>query len=82
MRWDAGFSGNNIYQLAEKYAQKTYVGKIRLYEDLVKHSECFIWQLIEYTDTIIEVKSFNHQAKSWSKPRQIVMIRYRPVDDD
>lgn len=82
MRWDAGFSGDNIYQLAEKYAQKGYAGKIRLYEDLVKHSECFTWHRIEYTDIIIEVKSFNHQAKNWSKPRRIVMVRYRPVDDD
>jgi len=82
MRWDAGFSGEDIYQLAEKYAQKGYVGKIRLYEDLVKHSECFTWRRIEYTNIIIEIKSFNHQAKSWSKPRRIVLVRYRSVDDD
>lgn len=82
MRWDAGFSGDDIYGLAEQYAQKGYVGKIRLYQDLVNHSECFNWHRIEYTDTIIEVKSFNHQAKSWSKPRRIVMVRYRPVEDD
>jgi hypothetical protein len=82
MRWDAGFGGEDIYQIAERNAKKGYVGKIKLFKDLIDHSECFTWRRIEYTNTIIEVKSFNHQAKSWSKPRRIVMVRYRSADDD
>jgi len=82
MRFDAGFCGDDIYQIAEKNTRRGYVGKIRLYDDLVQHSEIFPWQRIEYTDYVLETKSFTHQAKSWTIPRRIVMIRYRRVDDD
>lgn len=82
MRWDAGFCGEEIYRIGEQYSRKGYVGKIRLYKDLVDHSECFPWRRIEYTDFVIEVKSFYHQAQSWSKPRRIAMVRYRPADED
>jgi len=82
MRFDAGFSGDEWYLYAEKNAQKGYVGKIRLYQDLVEHSEIFPWQRVEYTNYIIEVKNFMHQASSWSKARRIVMVRHRPADED
>lgn len=82
MRMDSGFSGEDIYNIAEKHAVKGYVIKTRLYQDLVEHSEIFPWRRIEYTNFIIEVKNFMHQAKSWSKARRIVMVRYRPADED
>lgn len=81
-RFDSGFSGDDIYRVAAQHATKGYVGKIRLYRDLVEHSEIFPWQRIEYTNFIIEVKSFNHQAQSWSESRRIVMVRYRPADEE
>jgi hypothetical protein len=82
IRFDAGFGGEEIYHLAERHTRKGYAGKIRLYKDLVDHSEIFLWQRIEYTDYVIETKSFMHQAKSWSKARRIVMIRYRATDEE
>lgn len=81
-RFDAGFGGEAIYNIAEKCTAKGYVGKIRLFRDLVAHSEIFPWRRVEYTDYIIEVKSFNHQAQDWNKPRRIVMVRYCPADED
>jgi hypothetical protein len=82
MRMDSGFSGEDIYNIAEKHAAKGYVIKTRLYQDLVEHSEIFPWQRIEYVNSIVEVKSFMHQAKSWSKSRRVVMVRYRPIDEE
>lgn len=80
IRMDAGFAGEEIYALAEKHARKGYVAKIRQFSALMDKAVLFPWRRVEYTDYIAEVKSFTYQAKDWSKPRRIVMVRYRPAD--
>lgn len=82
LRMDAGFAGEDIYAEAEEHTTIGYVAKTRIYKDLAEHAHCFTWRRVEYTDVIVEVKSFIHQAKDWSKPRRIVMVRYRPADTE
>lgn len=77
VRADAGFAGEEIYAQLEASTRKGYVAKIKRFSDLWRHAACFPWRRVEYTDLVVEVKSFLHQAKSWSKPRRIVMVRYR-----
>jgi hypothetical protein len=76
VRVDAGFAGEEIYAQLEANTRKGYVAKIKRFSDLWHHAACFPWRRVEYTDLIVEVKSFLHQAKSWSRPRRIVMVRY------
>jgi len=76
VRVDAGFAGEEIYAELEANTRKGYVAKIKRFPELWRHAACFPWRRVEYTDLIVEVKSFFHQAKSWSKPRRIVMVRY------
>ena len=80
IRMDAGFAGEKMYALAEKHAGKGYVAKIRQFSALLDKARIFPWRRVEYTDYIVETKSFTYQAKDWSKPRRIVMVRYRPAD--
>lgn len=80
MRMDAGFAGDDVYAEAEEHTVFGYVAKTRIYKDLAEHARCFPWRRVEYTDVIVEVKSFAHQAKDWRKPRRIVMVRYRPAE--
>ena len=80
IRMDAGFAGEEIYAKAEKHAKKGYVAKIRQFSALMEKAGIFPWRRVEYTDYIVEVKSFTYQAKEWSKPRRIVMVRYRVAD--
>jgi hypothetical protein len=72
IRFDSGFSGDDIYRIAEQHAAKGYVGKIRLYKDLVEHSEIFPWQRIEYTNYVIEVKSFITKRKAGVCPGELL----------
>lgn len=82
IRTDAGFSGDEVYSEAEEHSAVGYVAKSRLFADLKAHAACHLWRRIEYTETILEVKSFMHQAKDWTKPRRVVMVRYRPTDEE
>lgn len=80
IRLDAGFAGEEVYAEAEEHARKGYVAKIRQFSALMEKAVLFPWRRVEYTDYIVEVKSFTYRAGDWSKPRRIVMVRYREAD--
>mgnify|MGYP005845434683 FL=1 len=80
IRLDAGFAGEEVYAEAEEHAKKGYVAKIRQFPGLMEKAALFPWRRVEYTDYIVEVKSFTYQAGDWTKPRRIVMVRYREAD--
>lgn len=82
IRMDAGFAGDEVYLEAEEHTAVGYVAKTRLFEGLGAHAACHPWRRVEYTDVIIEAKSFIHQANRWTKARRVVMVRYRPVDEE
>ena len=79
IRMDAGFAGEEVYAEAEQHAVKGYVAKIRQFPALLAKARLFPWRRVEFTDFIVEAKSFSYQAGDWSRPRWIVMIRYRPA---
>lgn len=79
IRMDAGFAGEEVYAEAQKLAKHGYVAKIKQFPALMGKAKLFPWRRVEFTDFVVEVKSFNYQAVDWSKTRRIVMIRYRPA---
>ena len=80
MRLDAGFAGEEVYAEAEEHAKQGYVAKIRQFQALMEKAKLFPWRRVEFTDYIVEVKSFMYRADGWSKARRIVMVRYREAD--
>lgn len=82
-RFDKGFPNDTHLRFFEEYRDPDtgllqeipYVGKYKLYSNLVKKGVENYWCRVYEGTKIIEWTEIEHQAQTWSKPRRIILIR-------
>src|SRR5690625_2352545 len=82
-RFDKGFPNETHLRFFEDYHDRDtgfpkeipYVGKYKLYKNLVRKGLEQKWCRVYEGTKIIEWTEIKHQTQAWSKPRRIVLIR-------
>lgn len=88
-RFDKGFPNDEHLQFFENYRNPDtghpkeilYVGKLKLYKNMVKKGLEKTWCRVYEGTKIIEWTEIEHQAQTWSKPRRVVLIRMAEASD-
>src|SRR5690625_3071203 len=88
-RFDKGFPNEVHLYFFENYAHPDtgypkeipYVGKYKLYRNVVKKGLEKKWCRVYEGTKIIEWTEIHHQAQTWSKPRRVVLIRTAEASD-
>lgn len=88
-RFDKGFPNEKHLLYFEEYRDPgtgfpkeiLYVGKLKLYRNLVKKGLEKTWCRVYEGTKIIEWTGIEHQAQTWSKPRRVILIRMAEASD-
>ena len=88
-RFDKGFPNDTHLRFFEEYRHPDtgflkdipYVGKMKLYRNLVRKGLKKNWCRVYEGTKIIEWTEIEHRAQTWSKPRRIVLIRTAEASD-
>src|SRR5690625_188194 len=88
-RFDKGFPNDTHLSFFEEYRNPdtgfpkeiSYVGKLKLYRNIVKKGLKENWCRVYEGTKIIEWTETQHQAQSWSKSRRVILIRTAEASD-
>src|SRR5690625_2094155 len=88
-RFDKGFPNDTHLRFFEEYRNPEtgfpeeilYVGKLKLYRNIVKKGLKENWCRVYEGTKIVEWTETEHQAQSWSKSRRVVLIRTAEASD-
>ena len=88
-RFDKGFPNEKHLLYFEEYHDPNtgypkeilYVGKLKLYKNLVRKGLEKAWCRVYEGTKIIEWTEITHQAQTWSKPRRVILIRTAEASD-
>jgi hypothetical protein len=88
-RFDKGFPNDEHLSFFENYRDPDtgypkeilYVGKLKLFKNLVKKGLEKMWCRVYEGTKIIEWTEITHKAQTWSKERRVVLIRMAEATD-